>query len=623
MANRSPVDVVDFIMVMPNKNNTMSSGRIQIWGYSTSGKVVFPAFSRRNGVMLSLFSVLMMAIGCDNSAQDRISRIEQRKTVSKERKDALKDAFSYLPQLIRLNRTAALKEIRQQLNTWAGSVEDPKEWKSSELLFSISPALRSIDFAQRLDKLEFGEPECEYLLQCQILSNVSKWVLDLPYRDPLFAKWLESKKGQLEQENFQRLETTLKLFDWTIANVGLIGSPKDVEQLVTNPVSASSDQAPAFRQLPWQTLMFASGDRWERARLFTQLLFAQGIDSCVLALPSLSGATEDSALRLWCVGVPIQGEIYLFEPQWGLPIPSQENSGVATLREARTNANVLRRGKVPGLFEYPVEQKDLEQLVALVDSDPFAVGKTMATVQRSLVGANRIRLSTDVDAFQEVLQASAENLQVKLWNAPWLSYVYNKSVRERLNENSPFSARYMERYGALVTDTPISRARMLHFKGKFDSSIEEVGALRSYMDYRVDEQTLREMMVSKDVQKDLGLVRGEFEPLEVYNARLGVAQTYFRRSKFDVGMYLAMANMDLGKPKTAINWLTERTLQIKGSEYWHSHAYYLLGRMYEQVEDYVAAEEAYKFEASAQAAGNRIRLRKLRQEFANAFEGAQ
>lgn len=601
----------------------MSSGRIQIWGYSTSGKVVFPALSRRNGVMLSLFSVLMMAIGCDNSAQDRISKIEQRKTVSKERKDALKDAFSYLPQLIRLNRTAALKEIRQQLNTWAGSVEDPKEWKSSELLFSISPALRSIDFAQRLDKLEFGEPECEYLLQCQILSNVSKWVLDLPYRDPLFAKWLESKKGQLEQENFQRLETTLKLFDWTMANVGLIGSPKDVEQLVTNPVSASSDQAPVFRQLPWQTLMFASGDRWERARLFTQLLFSQGIDSCVLALPSLSGATEDSALRLWCVGVPIQGEIYLFEPQWGLPIPSQENSGVATLREARTNANVLRRGKVPGLFEYPVEQKDLEQLVALVDFDPFAVGKTMATVQRSLVGANRIRLSTDVDTFQEVLQASAENLQVKLWNAPWLSYVYNKSVRERLNENSPFSARYMERYGALVTDTPISRARMLHFKGKFDSSIEEVGALRSYMDYRVDEQTLREMMVSKDVQKDLGLVRGEFEPLEVYNARLGVAQTYFRRSKFDVGMYLAMANMDLGKPKTAINWLTERTLQIKGSEYWHSHAYYLLGRMHEQVEDYVAAEEAYKFEASAQAAGNRIRLRKLRQEFASAFEGAQ
>jgi hypothetical protein len=368
--------------------------------------------------------------------------------------------------------------------------------------------------------------------------------------------------------------------------------------------------------------MFASGDRWERARLFTQLLFSQGIDSCVLALPSLSGATEDSALRLWCVGVPIQGEIYLFEPQWGLPIPSQETSGVATLREARANANVLRRGKVPGLFEYPVEQKDLEQLVALVDCDPFSIGKTMATVQQSLIGTNRIRLSTDVDAFQAVLQSSAENLQVKLWNAPWLSYVYNKSVRERLTENSPFSAGYMERYGALVTDTPISRARMLHFKGKFDSSVEEVGALRSYMDYRVDEQTLREMMVNKDVQKDLGLVRGEFEPLEVYDARLVLAQTYFRRSKFDVGIYLAMANMDLGKPKTAINWLKERTLQLKGSEYWHSHANYLLGRMYEQVEDYAAAEEAYKFESSAQAAGNRIRIRKLRQEFASAFEGS-
>ena len=609
-------------MVMPNENNTMHLGEKWFSSHSKSGVGFFGTLDQRAAAILPLLCVLMGLIGCDNGAQDRISAIEQRKTVSKERKDALQDAFSYLPQLIRLNRTAALKEIRQQLNTWAGSVEAPKEWKSSELLFSISPALRSIDFAQRLDKLEFGEPECEYLLQCQILSGVSKWVLDLPYRDPLFSKWLESQKGQLEPENWQRLETSMKLFDWTMANVGLIGSPKDVEQLITNPVSANSDQSPVFRQLPWQTLMFASGDRWERARLFTQLLFSQGIDSCVLALPSLSGATEDSALRLWCVGIPIQGEIYLFEPQWGLPIPSQENSGVATLREARANANVLRRGKVPGLFEYPVEQKDLEQLVALVDCDPFSVGKTMSTVQKSLIGNNRIRLSTDVDAFQEVLQSSAENLQVKLWNAPWLSYVYNRSVRERLTENSPFSAGYMERYGALVTDTPISRARMLHFKGKFDSSVEEVGALRSYMDYRVDEQTLREMMVNKDVQKELGLVRGEFEPLEVYDARLGLAQTYFRRSKFDVGMYLAMANMDLGKPKTSINWLKERTLQLKGSEYWHSHANYLLGRMYEQVEDYAAAEEAYKFEASAQAAGNRIRLRKLRQEFASAFEGS-
>ncbi len=110
-----------------------------------------------------------------------------------------------------------------------GECRGSGNWKSSELLFSISPALRGIDFAQRLDKLEFGEPECEYLLQCQILSGVSKWVLDLPYRDPLFTKWLEAKKGELEPESWQRLETTLKLFDWTMVNVGLNGNPKDVE----------------------------------------------------------------------------------------------------------------------------------------------------------------------------------------------------------------------------------------------------------------------------------------------------------------------------------------------------------------------------------------------------------
>jgi hypothetical protein len=304
-----------------------------------------------------------------------------------------------------------------------------------------------------------------------------------------------------------------------------------------------------------------------------------------------------------------------------LPIPSQAGPGIATLKEARSNPQVLRRAKLPGLFEYPVEPKDLEQLVALIDCEPFAVSKSMYAVQRSLVGDNRIRLSMDADAFQTQLQAQTEGIVIRLWNAPWLAYVYNKNVRDRLTENSPFSMKYMESYGALVTDTPISRSRLLHFQGKFESTVEEIGALRSYMDYRVDEQTLKELLVSKEVQKELGLERGSFEQNEAFEMRLKIAQRYFRNSKFDIGMYLAMANMAKGKPTTAIDWLKKRTLEMKGSEHWHSHAQYLLGRNYEETGQFQLAEEAYKFEASSQAAGNRIRLRNLRQMFPEQLEG--
>lgn len=573
-----------------------------------------PRFSTQivTSIGLSL-GALVVAIGCTNKAQDDISRITARQTIVQERRDAVREAFRYLPQLIRLDRTTALKEIRYQLMTWASSVKPSDDWKSPAVLESVSPSLRSTDFSKRMKSLDFGESECEYLLQCQMLSEVAKWVLELPYRDALLREWMEQKKKELSAEESLRLESTLKLFDWSIMNVGLVGNPKEVEELSTNPDLPLSDNGVIYRQLPWQTMMFAQGNRWQRCRLFTQLLFTQGIDSVVLALPSKTGAVENASIRPWCVAVPIGEELYLFEPTWGFPIPSQKDSGIASLREAKADPNVLRRAKLPGQFEYPVEQKDLETLVALVDCDPFAVGLAMHTLQKSLTGGNRIRITMDADQFEERLLKIDNKLSVRLWNVPWLSYLYNESIRDRLTEQSPFSIQYMEQFGSYIMETPLSRARSLHFKGKFQSTIEETGALSSYMSVRVDEQTLKELVDDKELQQEFGIVRGAFETREMFDVRLQLAQKYFRRSKFDVNMFLALCNIDNNKPETAIDWLQKRILGASGSEKWHSHSHYLLGRMYEQTGQWQSAAEQYKYEDSAQSAGNRIRLRKLRQ----------
>jgi tetratricopeptide (TPR) repeat protein len=176
---------------------------------------------------------------------------------------------------------------------------------------------------------------------------------------------------------------------------------------------------------------------------------------------------------------------------------------------------------------------------------------------------------------------------------------------------SPFAMQYMEQYGVFVTDTPISRARMLHFQGKFLSSIEAAGALRTYMDFRVDEETLRELEYDRVLQKEFGVVKQPSDSMEVFANRVRMAQIFFRKSKFDIGIFLAMANMDLNKPDTAIDWLTKRLLEVKGTDRWHAHAHYLLGRNLEAQGKIPEAIEEYKFEASPQAAGNRIRIRRL------------
>lgn len=562
--------------------------------------------------LLSIIAcVTVVSGGCVDPNQRDFESIQSNSTVSKEKRDSLRQAFHYLPQLIRLDRTEAMKEINYQLNAWSKSVSNPPEWKPSGLLDGVPASLRTVNFSERLTKLEFGEPECEYMLQCQMMKQIGQWVLERPYHDKLFQGWLDEQKAKLGDDDWAKLTTALKLFDWSVCNVATEGSPEDVERLINNPDLPLNDSAPVYRQLPWQTLMFARGDAWERARLFTQLCFAQGIDAVALAIPSLTGATENSALRLWCVGVPIGSEIYLFEPRWGLPFPNPNGPGVATLSQAKSDPNVLRRAKLPGRFDYPIESKDLKSVIALVDVEPFAVGRTMFTLERSLTGENRQRLSIDADAFEARLTQIDPQLQVRLWNAPWLAHAYNLSVRTRLDDMSPFSIQYMERFGIFVTDTPISRARILHFKGQFESNIEAAGALRTYMDFRVDEETLRELQYDREIQKSLGVVKRPTETMEAFQARVQMAQTFFRRSKFDIGIFLAMANMDLNKPETAIDWLTKRLLDLKGTERWHAQAHYLLGRNMEQVGDTAGAIEQYKYEATPQAAGNRIRIRRL------------
>ena len=72
-----------------------------------------------------------------------------------------------------------------------------------------------------------------------------------------------------------------------------------------------------------------------------------------------------------------------------------------------------------------------------------------------------------------------------------------------------------------------------------------------------------------------------------------------------------MLNLDMDKPDTTIDWLTKRLIQLPGTEIWRPQAHYLLGRAYEQQSNTAAAIEEYKFENSPQAAGNRMRIRKL------------
>ena len=164
------------------------------------------------------------------------------------------------------------------------------------------------------------------------------------------AVWLHNISRWARGDAIDDLERAKSLFDWTVRNIQL--EPDDPNRI------------PRF---PWETLLYGQGTASERAWVFILLLRQLDIDAAVLAVdegrgardegreekgekrgekgegkdnknapgpekatenkknapgPRSGGEKAEKNLQPWCVGVLIEGNVYLFDPLLGLPIPA-------------------------------------------------------------------------------------------------------------------------------------------------------------------------------------------------------------------------------------------------------------------------------------------------------------
>ena len=551
--------------------------------------------------------LLSLGLGCVDK-QDRMKQRLLDTQSDDQTRNNVSEAIGYLPLLMRMDRSVAVKEVVFQLNSWAQKREVRSGWSTGGLLESLPADFKTAPLIQTIDKMQFGEQECEYLLQCRLMNQVSDWVVNADYRDELFAGWLAETTAKMNDRDRRDLEATMKLFDWTIRNIELLADPRDAETLTAEPQLPYLDGGPIYSQLPWQTMIFGRGDAWQRIRVFTQLLQQVELTACVLAIPDPDIPNE---LKLWAVGVPIGDAVYLFEPKWGLPILGPGEKGVATLAQAKLDRTVMRRANLPGQFEYPVSAEDLKNVVALLDLEPFAISKSTFALEPSLSGDQRMNIFVDVAPVIKKLQNAVGESNVKLWPVPILGQYYNQSVRDRLFDQSPFSMTYLVTYGPFFTDTLLNTARTNHLAGKFESTIDQNGALKNYMALRVDDATLDKLAYDKDVQNALQVSRGRNESLENFVQKVEQIKQFSKSSKYDVSAFLGMLQFDRGNFDAAIDWLDERTLQVVGTGAWHPQAEYLLARSYELNGDREQALQYLKKENRPQEAGNRMRARLL------------
>jgi len=239
--------------------------------------------------------------------------------VQAEVEDQLKGALDQL-QLGNLGIDTQLNDAVSVLNNWWSVIKD-SDLKPTGLTPPAIPADRvPAELLPRLERDTFDLEDGAYIHAAYVAHTIA---------------------GRLSDQSDRDLERVVLAFEWVCRNVTLAPEDEPLPPL-------------AFSEF----LMVGRGRPAERAWALAQILKQLKID-CVVLRPQQGGVTETIL-----VGVPLDGEVYLFDPQLGLPlIRGDEPAGThirqpATLRELREHPDWLKAlsARSDQAYELTVEQ---------------------------------------------------------------------------------------------------------------------------------------------------------------------------------------------------------------------------------------------------------------------------
>lgn len=573
-------------------------------------------------LIVLLTSLLIIGLtGCfSKRGRDRTEAYAQALAEQKTQTDNLRNAMRHLKQMTPLNREQSAKEVQLELNTWITNADRTRaQYAPSPLLLQfdqqVSPEMLKLVGCQNPIELQFSLWDVDYLYQCRMVRKLSQWITDFPVRDNWMEPILEKYASSLTAADKLKLMNAYKLFDWTVRNIALEASGASVEELTSDPRAPIEDNGMGYGYLPWETLLFSFGDFIERGRVFNALAAQQGIETVWLAVDGAQQGTDQSAAgKLWTIGVLIGNDCLLFEPKLGMPILEPDRIELATLAQTLDNDRILRRLDLAGQFDYALDKADVQNFEFLIDAPPTAASARMKMLEQALLGDERMVLYQDLDALGKRLESIAPGHAVHLWETPLLSQVQAASVRERMKSPSPYSMSYMAKHGVWLMETAAAKGRRKHLVGEFENTLDADGALKTYMDSRIDDETLAKLPYDPDVQHALGVPQVPGEPKEQHDARIAQMQYIMSLSKFAAHYLLAQLHFDRGNYQASEDFWVKRVLDDPRAQTWWAAGHYTLARIYQETDRPEKAAEELQFEPSPQAAGNRLRLRYLRRE---------
>lgn len=302
----------------------------------------------------------------------------------------------------------------------------------------------------------------------------------------------------------------------------------------------------------------------------------------------------------WIPAVIADGEAWLFDPAYGMPIPGPGGKGIATVRQALTDPTVLEGMDVDGR-RYPVRADDVSRLGVLVAASPANLARRMLLVEKSLVGANAMSLSVAPAALAaaaaEAFPADAGEIVTGLWTFPWecerMQIERQAELQaELVRELAPLSVQLPEPAGSGPPRLfrPLFTARVREFRGELDG---RGGAKFAYLAARPSDAKIRGFLSSMPPQQ-----------ADVLRRLVG-------QMKEDATYYLGVVTLGEGEFAAAIDFLDRMTLEASPDGRWADAARINAAMAYAASDQPEKARTLLEADESPQRFGSRLIARQL------------
>ena len=240
---------------------------------------------------------------------------------------------------------------------------------------------------------QYRPRDASHLRDCVLLSTIANRLLKSP-----------QTQGQSE------LDRTLAAFDHVVANLQL-QNRHDADLPFTL----------------YELYLLGKGTAADRAWLFVNTLRALRIDAVLLTAPESEEPGVGSEPVPFLVGVPIEGQIYLFDPVLGIPVPGPESrEGVlrpATLQQVQAQPDLLRN---LGTDEkpYPLTAAQLAKPTVLFVGDLTYYSATSRALQQVFAGEHSVLISDPLEDIDNIpgLWSRLANAGQQVWDAGALKF---------------------------------------------------------------------------------------------------------------------------------------------------------------------------------------------------------